>query len=145
MNTKKKDIDNFIKEFTSEYIQKNNINNNLFKFIYNNIKGNINALLDKNSPYFNEHLFNEIKNNKINYIELLRLLPSKQNPRLWADIITKIQNENIIKTQNLISTMYKCKKCNSNKCMVTQLQTRSADEPTTTFISCMVCYNTFKK
>jgi len=35
--------------------------------------------------------------------------------------------------------LFKCKKCGSTAIMVTQLQTRSADEPMTTFFNCTKC------
>ena len=41
--------------------------------------------------------------------------------------------------------LYKCYKCKERKCKVIQLQTRSADEPMTNFITCLVCFNTFTK
>lgn len=34
---------------------------------------------------------------------------------------------------------FKCKKCKSDKTHVAQAQTRSADEPMTTFVTCMEC------
>ena len=37
------------------------------------------------------------------------------------------------------SNVYRCKKCKKNKCQVTQRQTRSADEPATTFVKCIEC------
>ena len=39
---------------------------------------------------------------------------------------------------------FKCRKCHSNKCTYYQMQTRSADEPMTTFVSCIDCGNRWK-
>jgi len=39
---------------------------------------------------------------------------------------------------------FKCRKCHSNKCTYYQLQTRSADEPMTTFVTCIDCGNRWK-
>jgi DNA-directed RNA polymerase subunit M/transcription elongation factor TFIIS len=39
---------------------------------------------------------------------------------------------------------FTCRKCNSNKCSYYQLQTRSADEPMTTFVTCIDCGNRWK-
>ncbi|KAL6122730.1 hypothetical protein NUSPORA_00260 [Nucleospora cyclopteri] len=42
------------------------------------------------------------------------------------------------------STIFKCSKCNQRKCTYYQLQTRSCDEPMTTFVKCSVCGNAWK-
>lgn len=73
------------------------------------------------------------------------MAPEQIHPEKWADLLKKRQFR-IDKEQNMATTdLYKCFKCGERKCKVTQLQTRSADEPVTTFITCMVCYNTFVK
>lgn len=40
--------------------------------------------------------------------------------------------------------MFKCRKCGKNKVTYTQAQTRSADEPMTTFFCCINCGNRWK-
>ena len=40
--------------------------------------------------------------------------------------------------------LFKCGKCNSTKTTYYQMQTRSADEPMTTFVTCMSCNNRWK-
>lgn len=40
--------------------------------------------------------------------------------------------------------MFKCGRCKQRKCTYSQLQTRSCDEPMTTFVSCTVCGNRWK-
>jgi len=40
--------------------------------------------------------------------------------------------------------LFKCKKCGTNKVTYTQAQTRSADEPMTTFFNCLNCGNRWK-
>jgi len=42
------------------------------------------------------------------------------------------------------TTDFTCFKCKGNKCMYYQLQTRSADEPMTTFVTCVNCENHWK-
>ncbi|GAA5800344.1 transcription elongation factor S-II [Helicostylum pulchrum] len=40
--------------------------------------------------------------------------------------------------------MFKCGKCGGRKCTYFQMQTRSADEPMTTFVTCVICSNHWK-
>ncbi|OQS54859.1 TFIIS [Ecytonucleospora hepatopenaei] len=42
------------------------------------------------------------------------------------------------------TTMFKCSKCKQNKCTYYQMQTRSCDEPMTTFVTCTTCGNCWK-
>lgn len=44
-----------------------------------------------------------------------------------------------------VSDLFTCEKCNSRRCTYIQLQTRSADEPMTTFITCLECNYRWKK
>jgi transcription elongation factor S-II len=39
---------------------------------------------------------------------------------------------------------FTCRKCKNNKCTYYQMQTRSADEPMTTFVTCITCGNRWK-
>lgn len=42
------------------------------------------------------------------------------------------------------TAMFKCSKCKTRKCSYYQLQTRSCDEPMTTFVTCVNCGNRWK-
>lgn len=61
----------------------------------------------------------------------------------------ELQKENMMKAQvpmaeKSISDALKCGKCQQKKVSYTQAQTRSADEPMTTFCECTVCGNRWK-
>ena len=40
-----------------------------------------------------------------------------------------------------VSSLFTCGRCKKKECTYYQLQTRSADEPMTTFVSCLICGN----
>lgn len=66
------------------------------------------------------------------------------NPERWKDLIYKKEKrEEHLFSSKLASntTDFTCFKCKGNKCMYYQLQTRSADEPMTTFVTCVNCEN----
>ena len=42
------------------------------------------------------------------------------------------------------TNMFKCRKCQQRKCTYYQMQTRSADEPLTTFVQCVNCNNRWR-
>lgn len=71
--------------------------------------------------------------------------PEQLYPENWAEYNKKKEWKEY-KQKNFAATdLYKCFKCGEKKCQVRLLQTRSADEPMTNFITCLVCGHTFKK
>ncbi|KAI5181410.1 transcription elongation factor S-II [Nematocida sp. AWRm80] len=64
------------------------------------------------------------------------------------DLEEKIQKrsllDSIIAKEEAETDMFFCNRCKERKCTYRQLQTRSADEPMTTFVHCVVCDNHWK-
>ncbi|KAI8988484.1 transcription factor S-II, central domain-containing protein, partial [Mycotypha africana] len=61
----------------------------------------------------------------------------------------KLAEEALFKARGATSAqaetdMFKCGKCGGRKCTYFQMQTRSADEPMTTFVTCVSCGNHWK-
>ena len=67
-------------------------------------------------------------------------------PDLWAPYIKRKQfiDKNKYENPKKISSEFTCRKCKSNNCSHYQMQTRSADEPMTTFVSCQDCGHRWK-
>ena len=68
-------------------------------------------------------------------------------PDRWQALIEakKLKDENRYAPRLEASTdNFTCYKCMSKKCSYYQLQTRSADEPMTTFVTCIDCGNRWK-
>ena len=55
-----------------------------------------------------------------------------------------IREAQVAKNQGTETNLFKCGKCGKRKTTYTQLQTRSADEPMTTFVLCLDCGNRWK-
>lgn len=68
-------------------------------------------------------------------------------PEYWKEMAeekkTRVNNKYfpLIKAS---TDKFKCGKCKSKECTYYQLQTRSADEPMTTYVTCIHCGNTWK-
>jgi transcription elongation factor S-II len=68
-------------------------------------------------------------------------------PEIWEDLIEKKKKRDENKFNgNITATTdnFTCYKCKSQKCSYYQLQTRSADEPMTTYVDCLNCGNRWK-
>ena len=66
----------------------------------------------------------------------------EMNPEHWAELIQQKVKRDASKFNTNIEAstdMYTCKKCRSKRCTYYEMQTRSADEPMTIFITCLYC------
>lgn len=104
-----------------------------FRMIFNNLKS---------SPY----LLEQLKTKKWKAHEIAFLSHYEMMPERWEKLIAEKQerDKNIYDVQQKINSEFKCRRCKSNNCSYYQLQTRSADEPMTTFVSCQECGNRWK-
>lgn len=55
-----------------------------------------------------------------------------------------IRDHQVATSGGTLSDLFTCGKCKKKKCTYTQVQTRSADEPMTTFVFCTECGNRWK-
>lgn len=71
----------------------------------------------------------------------------EMSPEIWKTRIDlKIKRDTSRFTNNIEAStdMFKCRKCKSKKCTYYEMQTRSADEPATIFITCLDCGKNWK-
>ena len=71
--------------------------------------------------------------------------PEHIHPARWKNLLDKISNIEKENDNIRVTDIYKCFRCGNRKTKTSQMQTRSADEPMTIFVTCLVCYNTFSK
>lgn len=71
----------------------------------------------------------------------------EMNPACWQALIQqKMKRDAQTATTMQASTdMFMCRACKSRKCVYYELQTRSADEPSTIFITCLDCGKNWKQ
>lgn len=66
----------------------------------------------------------------------------EMDPERWGELIDKKVKREASKFHTNIQAstdMFTCRKCKSKKCTYYELQTRSADEPATIFVTCLDC------
>lgn len=116
--------------------------NKFFVILYTNRLRSIIMNLTNNENLRNAIINKEIKAHKLGFIT-----HQEMNPELWEKLIElkKIKDENrYTPTLEASTDNFTCRKCKSNKCSYYQLQTRSADEPMTTYVTCINCGNRWK-
>ena len=90
----------------------------------------------------NPLIIKQITNNGMSPQAFASMTHYEMLPEKWESLINqKIERDKFkYDTQLEASTdTFTCRKCKSNKCTYYQMQTRSADEPMTTFVSCINC------
>ena len=149
------------------FFEKTNYCENLEKGIYNwSLKEakNRKVLKQWNNIYFNaiyiDHfrsiyinlkknpmLVEQVNNKKIKPHEIAFMSHQELNPERWDELIQlkSIRDKNKYEQNMEAATdSFKCRKCRSTKCTYYELQTRSADEPMTIFITCLDCGTKWK-
>jgi DNA-directed RNA polymerase subunit M/transcription elongation factor TFIIS len=116
-----------------------------FKMVYkkNYMKIISNISLNKNASF----VLNKLKYNQWEPDSLISMRAEMLYPELWESLLLKNAKKMASLGKELNqqgSTFFRCGKCKKNNCTYFQMQTRSADEPMTTFITCLVCLNRWK-
>ena len=118
-----------------------------FKIIYMSKVRSIifNLKLEKN-----EQFKEKVKNKQIKVQDVPYMKPWEIYPEKYEDIFGKQLEKEMCRlreqhdTEQNESGMYRCGKCKSNSTVFFSLQTRSADEPMTNYITCNKCGNRWK-
>jgi DNA-directed RNA polymerase subunit M/transcription elongation factor TFIIS len=103
----------------------------------------------------NNNLLENLQTKKIKSHELAFMTHQEMRPDIWNPLIEskRLKDENKFAPKIEASTDdFKCLKCKArglteeeySKCTYYQLQTRSADEPMTTFVTCINCGNRWR-
>ena len=90
----------------------------------------------------NPDILQQLKSEDIKPNTLAFMTHQEMNPQRWSSLLQqKIKRDASKFNVNIEAStdMFTCKKCKSKKCTYYELQTRSADEPATIFITCLDC------
>ena len=95
----------------------------------------------------NDDIINQIKSKTIKAQEVAGMTHQELCPERWEQLINEKIQRDKYKYETTIEAAtdtFTCRKCKSKKCTYYQMQTRSADEPMTTFVTCIDCGNRWK-
>ena len=145
-NEKAKEIELSIYEYSKIISKKRNIlplwTNDVFKKIYLSKSISLFSNIDKQSYIKNKSLINKINKEKINlkniaFMSYQELFP--EHSKQFLD--EKFKREKLMyeEKQESMTDQFKCGRCKQRKCTYYELQTRSADEGMTIFITCLNC------
>lgn len=90
----------------------------------------------------NPDILQQLKSEEIKPQTLAFMTHQEMNPQRWSILLQqKIKRDASKFNINIEAStdMFTCKKCKSKKCTYYELQTRSADEPATIFVTCLDC------
>lgn len=116
-----------------------------FRNVY--VKNSLRVIRNLTNTNNSEKLIQKIKFCIILPQDLVKLSHEELYPEIWEDILLKNKKKMDILQNNSVqkgTSMFKCGKCKERNCTYFQLQTRSADEPMTTFVTCLNCNNRWK-
>ena len=95
----------------------------------------------------NPEILEQIKSEAIQAHTVAFMTHQEMQPDKWKELIEekvkKDKNKFEINVEASTDT-FTCRKCKSNKCTFYQQQVRSADEPMTTYVTCISCGNRWK-
>lgn len=114
----------------------------LFSESYRQTLRSILSNLHPKSPVNNPRLLHRIKDGEFPLSMLPTLSPYEMYPENWFMLKDKlVQREQKILEGNKsrATDQFKCRRCQKRECTYYELQTRSADEPMTIFITCLNC------
>lgn len=98
------------------------------------------AVTDPSQYIRNPELIELLRSGEVHPSKLAYMSPAELFPSRWETMKKRLKLEQD-KTGNVgfRTTKFKCSRCGMNDCSYYQLQTRSADEPMTTFVTCLTC------
>lgn len=97
----------------------------------------------------NPALKQDVLSGKVEACHFVKMTPQELFPERWIKLMYEVQllaNKRMAPQLALDVTegAFTCNRCKSKRTTYFQLQTRSADEPMTTFVTCLDCFKRWK-
>lgn len=140
-------IYNFSIDYATEHLIPLTWSSDVFKELYTNKARSVYNNINPGLSIKNERLLQRLKDKEFMPHELANMKPEHMYPEIWKEIIER----EILRTKSAyepaataMTDRYTCGKCKKKRCSYYELQTRSADEPMTMFITCLHCSHRWK-
>lgn len=134
-------IENSILNYSLDFCKDNQIDDEMCEYIYNEKYEQILDIIKTNVKLF----LKNITDKRLIPEQIAFLSPQELDPAKWEKLLKKKEEARKNLQEANITYEYICSKCKNNKHTEIALQTRSADEPMTHFITCTNCGFTFKQ
>ena len=145
-------IEKSIYNYTIDTAKRRNItrlwNDRVFYNLYMNKCISIYSNLKEDTYIKNNYLLKNILEKKIDPEKIASLPVYDIFPDNWRELMDKKSKMDELKYKlkpEAMTDQFKCRKCYSRSCSYYEVQTRSADEPMTQFITCLNCKNRWKQ
>ena len=113
-----------------------------FSELYRQIVRSVISNMHPISPVNNPRLLSRVKEGELTLYEVPFLSSYEMFPERWFALKDKLlqREQKILEGNKSRATdQFKCRRCQKRECTYYELQTRSADEPMTIFITCLNC------
>jgi len=119
-----------------------------FKTIYFNKVRSIYTNLNKDTYVKNDELLDKLNNGEIKSKDIATMQNHELFPRFWKEKVDeKMKRDQLLfemKPESM-TDVFLCRKCKKRECSYYEVQTRSADEPMTVFVTCLNCKTRWKQ
>ena len=119
-----------------------------FRKIYLNKCRSLYSNMNSGSYINNKSFIEKINNNELNLDKIAYMSYQEIFPEHWKKMMDeKYKRDKLLYEEKAeaMTDQFKCGRCKSRKCTYYELQTRSADEAMTIFITCLTCGNRWKQ
>lgn len=143
-----KGIYNYVIKVSKQKNIRRSWENTIFTNLYKSKILSVYSNLDMNSYIQNNQLLKNIKDGSIEPEKVGSLSVYDIFPDNWKELLNIKSKRDKIKYElkpEAMTNLFKCRKCGSRETSYYEVQTRSADEPMTQFITCLSCSNRWRQ
>jgi DNA-directed RNA polymerase subunit M/transcription elongation factor TFIIS len=127
---------------SNKYFIPKNWKSTQFCELYRQIVRTVLSNIHPDSPVKNPRLLNRVLDGEFELSSIPSMTAYEMYPEKWFALKDKLlqREQKILEGNKSRATdQFKCRRCNKRECTYYEMQTRSADEPMTIFITCLNC------